>query len=101
MSKEQEGVKIVAYSRSGKPIYEPYSHPANKDLMSTELQYPMFQAYERCQQGANELKKYILGSSLYKRHKESAEDERAVYNLLGKLWRSALAREKKASIKKH
>jgi hypothetical protein len=100
MDEEPKEEKIIAYTRSGKPIYEKYNHVSNKDLTSTELQGPMFQFHDRAFYYACEMKKSPAGSESRERNREQMKHYEELYMHLGKLWRSALVREKKFLAKK-
>jgi hypothetical protein len=99
MDAEPGGGNIIAYTRSGKPIYDQYGHPANRRLTSIDLQYPTFHAHDQAVDHSFEMKKHLPGSAQYLHHGEQMLGYVALYKFLGKLWRSASAREKKRSTK--
>lgn len=100
MDRKLGSEKIIAYTRRGKPIYEQCNHPENIQLTSTELQHPAFQAHDDAFYHSVEMKKYPVGSAERELHKVLMDQQYELYKLLGKLWRSAVAREKKISSKR-
>lgn len=89
------GGKIVGYTSTRKPIYDKYNHPEHKNLKSSELERPMFHAYEQSKYHAGEIRKHSVGSGEYEHHKAQFQQYHAMHKHFSKLWRSALSREKK------